>query len=708
MAGKRFVITGTASTAGAVAGVENVAAALDKMAAKADKAKRASKGVAGGIEAMHGTTMAATGVLLGGAMAMDKIVMGGARYQALMQNLPFSIDAASKKTQGFISQTKLAENALLASRAGVAKTSAEYAELSEAVMKVAMSMGKDVNLAMTELTGALAKNETELLDNYGIILKVNQAQELYAKKLGKSKLTTEEAAEAFAKIGLDKIKEAASKATVELDDFTAGWLRLKTIITDVPRMVAAIRESIEESADAMDHFFDALPGTGMSLDRQTGLQSGIGRRRGGKGGLANAAKDVRNDALVDPGGTLKAWSDWEAMSRANSAALMDIASDSMKSAEKNLLEVWLGKRGKKGGSKKQFQWSAELRNQIRMAEGGRAMNRDAFGFEMALGAANGPANGPTAGNLGFERATDEQRREAFDKQLEQMTAVSDMEAEMVSVRRELQELDPWLNNEQMLTNIEAETSAKLRLLDTEEQYATEYLRGQERIQKIDRINADRKKAYHDAEVNRIRQERTVQKQRTVFIANMGMSAIDVFQQLGTAAAMAAFNGEKFGAKQVRDMAGQMAIQAALMGTFELVKAGIAAASFNFPAAAAHISAAGSAFAFAGVAGAAAGIAAGVAGGGGRGGGRGSGGGAPSRPGGSGFRGGEFNPVVPISRRGAGPSAPPPGSGAQGSSGSTTIIVQEGAFKSLAPTDADEFVFQLRKATNRSAGVRGRL
>jgi hypothetical protein len=159
------------------------------------------------------------------------------------------------------------------------------------------------------------------------------------------------------------------------------------------------------------------------------------------------------------------------------------------------------------------------------------------------------------------------------------------------------------------------------------------------------------------------------------------------------------------------MAGQMAIQAGLMGAFELIRMGIAIASFNYVAAAQHQANAAASFAFAGTAGAIAGVAAAAGGGGGA-----RGGGGSVRPsgggGGNGFRSGSssgFGQVVPISRRpGTGPSAPPPSASTGLQQGGVVVHINEGAFKSLAPADADDFVFGMRKALNRSANVKGRL
>src|SRR5690606_6187032 len=71
-------------------------------------------------------------------------------------------------------------------------------------------------------------NSTELLDNLGISLKVSQAQEIYAKRLGVtvSKLNDVQRAEAFRLIGAEKVIEAAKGLTLETDNAGSAIRRM--------------------------------------------------------------------------------------------------------------------------------------------------------------------------------------------------------------------------------------------------------------------------------------------------------------------------------------------------------------------------------------------------------------------------------------------------------------------------------------------------
>ena len=63
-----------------------------------------------------------------------------------------------------------------------------------------------------------------MLDNLGIVLKTSEAHEIYAQKLGKTvkDLTVAEKAEAFRKVGMQKVIEAAQGITVTTDGAAAA------------------------------------------------------------------------------------------------------------------------------------------------------------------------------------------------------------------------------------------------------------------------------------------------------------------------------------------------------------------------------------------------------------------------------------------------------------------------------------------------------
>lgn len=168
-----------------------------------------------------------SGLLAGGAVVgMQQLgaAIGAAaertlKLQSAESSLTISINGAREATGGLISKYQLMTAANSAVSLGVATTEAEFATVSEAATKLALRYGQDVPQSVGNLIGAIGRGSAEMLDNYGVTLKVEDAQRQYAERIGKTveALTEEEKKNAFKVIALEKIKEAADGANVSLD-----------------------------------------------------------------------------------------------------------------------------------------------------------------------------------------------------------------------------------------------------------------------------------------------------------------------------------------------------------------------------------------------------------------------------------------------------------------------------------------------------------
>jgi len=165
------------------------------------------------------------GLLISGAMeaaqAITALSEESLRLQASFNNVPYGIQQARESTLGFVADSDLAQQALTANSLGAAKSSKEFGELAGAGAKLGLALQGDARKGVEDLTLAISRQSPMILDNLGISLKLSEAHDKYAKRLGKStsELTDNEKAEAFRKEAI----EAAIKASNDITVKTDGW-----------------------------------------------------------------------------------------------------------------------------------------------------------------------------------------------------------------------------------------------------------------------------------------------------------------------------------------------------------------------------------------------------------------------------------------------------------------------------------------------------
>ena len=168
------------------------------------------------------------GMAVGGAVvAANKIrelAAESLKLQNVFGNLPFSLDKARSATMGLVDDAQLATAAVTAQRFGVAKNAEEFAKLAEAATKLSITTGQDAAKGISDLTTALSRQSPMILDNLGISLKLSEAHERYAQRLGKStkELTENEKAEAFRVEAMAAAQEATKGLAVETDGLAAS------------------------------------------------------------------------------------------------------------------------------------------------------------------------------------------------------------------------------------------------------------------------------------------------------------------------------------------------------------------------------------------------------------------------------------------------------------------------------------------------------
>jgi len=190
-------------------------------------------------------------------------------YQRLSAGMKQDGDAMlanmTTATQGMVSNYDLMATANKAMLLGLPVTAASMGDLAKTATILGKAMGQDATKSLEDLITALGRSSPMILDNLGLTVKVGEANELYAAKLGKSaeSLTDAEKKMAFYEAAM----EAARRKTSELGDqsrtlgevITAVWTQIGNVVSSVTatintglgRAISSTREFATFVRDAM-------------------------------------------------------------------------------------------------------------------------------------------------------------------------------------------------------------------------------------------------------------------------------------------------------------------------------------------------------------------------------------------------------------------------------------------------------------------------
>lgn len=258
------------------AAADKQAKALNRMSLEQKAAERAAKGTGSSFDIMGmagGKLMsvlgpaALGGTLIGLAGWLGDAAAATLQYETAVANLPFALDGAQAATHGLMSETKLAMSASSALALGVVKTEAEFNALASDAAKIALKLGVSTDQMLGDLTTALGRGSAMILDNAGIILKVGDANEAYAKSIGKTVEQLDEAEKkiAFQTAAMEAIRKSADSTVVAYDGNAAALARLKITAGDTWDSVergtvnaaGAVASSLDGPIDAFRDYMKA-------------------------------------------------------------------------------------------------------------------------------------------------------------------------------------------------------------------------------------------------------------------------------------------------------------------------------------------------------------------------------------------------------------------------------------------------------------------
>lgn len=202
---------------------------------------------------------AATGQTLERGFKVDNLNRG---FQNLAKSAGVDATEALQNlrgaTQGLVGDTDILQSATRALNLGLSPE--QFEQVTAAATKLSISMGQDVAQGVDDAATALARQSQQMLDNLGVTLRVSEAQELYAEKLGKpvKELTELERRQAFVVIGAEKLAEAAAKVGDVSNNAGVEFQKLGVATTNLQDRFATALTKNEDLAAALATLRDII------------------------------------------------------------------------------------------------------------------------------------------------------------------------------------------------------------------------------------------------------------------------------------------------------------------------------------------------------------------------------------------------------------------------------------------------------------------
>lgn len=176
----------------------------------------------------------------------------GVAYKTLTNNI-------REATDGQLSYAEAARAAAIGSAAGL--TSAQLNKLGEGAKNASIVLGRDLTDSFNRLIRGVTKAEPELLDELGIVLRLEDATKRYADALGLNakELTTYERTQAVANEVLRQTEEKFAKIQGVMDPSAAS---LNRFLVSFDNLINSLKKG---TIQALRPVFDALAGNTSAL-----------------------------------------------------------------------------------------------------------------------------------------------------------------------------------------------------------------------------------------------------------------------------------------------------------------------------------------------------------------------------------------------------------------------------------------------------------
>lgn len=228
--------------------------------------------------AMAGAAALAGTALVGTATALVALGIQGGKVQAMedsFNSLTGSIGetgeamlgTVSTATKGLISDMDIMAASNKAILLGLPVTSESMGTLATAATVLGKAMGQDAKKSLDDLTTALGRSSPMILDNLGLSVKVADANEAYARALGKSaeQLTEAEKKQAFYNAAMaaakDKVDKLGGIHLTFADRVQQGRVMVENFVDSLGKAVATSPVVAAGMDSIMKSMQDAFGGT---------------------------------------------------------------------------------------------------------------------------------------------------------------------------------------------------------------------------------------------------------------------------------------------------------------------------------------------------------------------------------------------------------------------------------------------------------------
>ncbi len=181
--------------------------------------------------------------------------------KAAGQSTETMLDELQRGTRGLVTNLDLMTSANKAMLLGLPVTSQSMGELAKTATTLGKAMGQDATTSLNDLIVALGRSSPLILDNLGLTVKVGEANEKYAAKLG---VTADSLTDVQKKMAFyEAAMEAARKKTIELGDQTLTlserlskvWVNVENVVT---RRVSDMNLVLGKATESWKQFFQFI------------------------------------------------------------------------------------------------------------------------------------------------------------------------------------------------------------------------------------------------------------------------------------------------------------------------------------------------------------------------------------------------------------------------------------------------------------------